>query len=313
MVGHFSSGGHGPLSSSYGLAVDNVLEIRIVTPDGELCTVNPCLNPDLFWALRGGGGGTFGVITSVTMKAYPAPQATSHSFTLAGLDANNQTAFWDTVAFVLSEFPRLKEGGMQGYSTILPPGIIPQAPSWVWSWGFYLYDKPNGTAETLFAPVAAKLDPLNGTTIFYNTSVVSYPDFFSLWNSTSDPGSVATSGATLGSRLLPAEALADQNRVSAVLQQITAPMSGKSVSGQILQPFIVANNMTGRDGQVSVTPAWADAVLHFVLAEGFPDNDTFAQAQPTFQDMTKDRVAPLKSLAPDSGCYQNEVCDLLSY
>ncbi len=183
----------------------------------------------------------------------------------------------------------------------------------MWSWGFYLYDKPNGTAEALFAPVAAKLDPLNGTTIFYNTSVVSYPDFFSLWNSTSDPGSVATSGATLGSRLLPAEALADQNRVSAVLQQITAPMSGKSVSGQILQPFIVANNMTGRDGQVSVTPAWADAVLHFVLAEGFPDNDTFAQAQPTFQDMTKDRVAPLKSLAPDSGCYQNEVCDLLSH
>ncbi len=98
MVGHFSSGGHGPLSSSYGLAVDNVLEIRIVTPDGELCTVNPCLNPDLFWALRGGGGGTFGVVTSVTMKAYPAPQATSHSFTLAGLDADNQTAFWDTVA-----------------------------------------------------------------------------------------------------------------------------------------------------------------------------------------------------------------------
>ena len=62
--------GHGPLSSTYGLSVDNVLEARIVTPDGVLRTANPCVNPDLFWALLGAGQ-NFGVTTEFVLKAYP--------------------------------------------------------------------------------------------------------------------------------------------------------------------------------------------------------------------------------------------------
>ena len=40
------------LSPSFGLGVDNLLEVNIVTPDGKLQTVNECSNPDLFWAVR---------------------------------------------------------------------------------------------------------------------------------------------------------------------------------------------------------------------------------------------------------------------
>ncbi|KAJ6543249.1 FAD-binding domain-containing protein [Mycena vulgaris] len=58
--------GHSILSPTFGLGVDRVLEIKIVTPDGELRTANACQNTDLFWALRGGGGGTFGVVIEST-------------------------------------------------------------------------------------------------------------------------------------------------------------------------------------------------------------------------------------------------------
>lgn len=71
----------------------------------------------------------------------------------------------------------------------------------------------------------------------------------------------------------------------------------------------MANNQTGRTSNVSVTPAWADATVHFIVAEPFGDNETFTQAQPVFNRMTKERIALLKSLAPDSGAYQNEVCN----
>ncbi|KAH7380170.1 hypothetical protein BKA66DRAFT_512927 [Pyrenochaeta sp. MPI-SDFR-AT-0127] len=309
IIGHFSSGGHGPLSSTYGLGVDNVLEARIVTPDGEVRTVNPCNEPDLFWALRGGGGGTFGVLVSVTMKAYPSPQSSRHTFFMSLINPDNQTVFWDLVAYIMSEFPRLKEGGMQGYSMLLPPGAIPgldMKVSWTWLWGFNLYGKPNGTAEALFAPIVEKLNPLNGSTIVFSSSVESYPDFFSLWNSTIGDEAVAVGGATLGSRLLPAESLEDPERLSKVLQNLTTPSEGHVTTGQILQPHFVANNETGRDGSVSVTPAWGDAVLHFIIAEGFPDKDTFSEAQPVFKRMTYEHVAALKSLAPESGAYQNE-------
>ena len=54
----------------YGLSVDNVLEVDIVTADGKLQTVNACNQPDLFWAVRGGGGGTFGIVTRAVYKVY---------------------------------------------------------------------------------------------------------------------------------------------------------------------------------------------------------------------------------------------------
>ncbi|KAJ7105710.1 hypothetical protein C8R44DRAFT_886636 [Mycena epipterygia] len=64
--GWMMGGGHSVLAPSYGLGVDRVLEIKLVTPDGKLRTANACQNTDLFWALRGGGGGTFGVVVEST-------------------------------------------------------------------------------------------------------------------------------------------------------------------------------------------------------------------------------------------------------
>lgn len=51
--GYLTGGGHSLLSSRYGLAADQVLELEVVTPRGEIVTANECQNEDLFWALRG--------------------------------------------------------------------------------------------------------------------------------------------------------------------------------------------------------------------------------------------------------------------
>jgi FAD/FMN-containing dehydrogenase len=48
--------------------VDNVLQFTIVLANGSLVTANSYQHPDLFWALRGGGGGTYGVVTSASYK-----------------------------------------------------------------------------------------------------------------------------------------------------------------------------------------------------------------------------------------------------
>jgi FAD/FMN-containing dehydrogenase len=55
----------------YGLGVDRVVQFKVVTPDGVYRTANECLNSDLFWALRGGGGNAFGVIMESSSVVEP--------------------------------------------------------------------------------------------------------------------------------------------------------------------------------------------------------------------------------------------------
>lgn len=70
-VGGFTlGGGFGRLNRKFGLAVDNVLAVDIVTADGKMHTVSAENEPDLFWAVRGGGG-NFGVVTSFEFQLHP--------------------------------------------------------------------------------------------------------------------------------------------------------------------------------------------------------------------------------------------------
>jgi FAD/FMN-containing dehydrogenase len=66
-------GGFGLAGRHFGLTADNLIAVQIVTADGKLRTVNKTTDSDLLWALKGGGGGNFGVVTQFTFKVYPLP------------------------------------------------------------------------------------------------------------------------------------------------------------------------------------------------------------------------------------------------
>ncbi|HEX4674940.1 MAG TPA: FAD-binding protein [Steroidobacteraceae bacterium] len=74
VAGLIQSGGFGSFSKGFGTAASSLLEAEIVTADGRLRTVNACSDPELHWALKGGGGGNWGVVTRVTLKTHPLPE-----------------------------------------------------------------------------------------------------------------------------------------------------------------------------------------------------------------------------------------------
>ncbi|KAF9165463.1 hypothetical protein DFQ26_009916 [Actinomortierella ambigua] len=72
--GHALGGGLGMTGRKYGMASDNVVGMRLITANGTILNVNATTQPDLFWALRGAGGGSFGLVTEFQIQAYKAPR-----------------------------------------------------------------------------------------------------------------------------------------------------------------------------------------------------------------------------------------------
>lgn len=215
-MGSLTGGGHGYLTATYGMRADNLLEATIMTSNGTLMTINPCQNPDLFFATRGGGGSTFSVVISAIVRAFPSPQTTRHKLTVACLTSNASEEFWNIMGYIHSEMPALKAGGMQGYYGIVGP---PMAPALTFLWDFFLYDKPNGTAETLIRPIANRLK--NKSSLFlFNQNSVAYPTYLDAFIANSGNEAVGSSVGAYGSRLLSPRSISDPDKVAATLKKI---------------------------------------------------------------------------------------------
>lgn len=81
VAGLIQSGGFGSFSKAYGMAAASLLEAEIVTADGAARIANTCTNPDLFWGIKGGGGGSLGVVTRLTLRTHRLPEFFGAVFT----------------------------------------------------------------------------------------------------------------------------------------------------------------------------------------------------------------------------------------
>jgi hypothetical protein len=104
--GYIANGGHGGLSAKYGLGADQVLEIDLVTPQGDIITANECQNTDYFWAMRGGGGSTYGVVVAYVLKAIPTARTARYSGSVYG---------WDEITYLHKQWSKLAMIGGAGY------------------------------------------------------------------------------------------------------------------------------------------------------------------------------------------------------
>jgi len=102
-------GGHGPGVSKFGSGADNALEWEVVTGTGEVLIANREQNQDMYWALTGGGGGTYGVVSSLVYKAHP--DLTSSVATLSFAPGADEDPYWDAVTAWQGSVMKIAESG----------------------------------------------------------------------------------------------------------------------------------------------------------------------------------------------------------
>jgi len=89
-------GGQGVVGRRFGLTCDSLRSATVVLADGRVVTCDAANEPDLFWALRGAGGGNFGVVTSFTFSSHPLAGVTAFSLSWPWSDAQDVVAAWQT-------------------------------------------------------------------------------------------------------------------------------------------------------------------------------------------------------------------------
>lgn len=108
--GYTQGGGHGLTVSKYGLGADQALEWEVVTADQRILTASPTKNKDLYWALAGGGGGTYAAVLSLTIKTYPDERTAAANLTFTN-EKISQDVFYTGIQTYLSGVPAVLDAG----------------------------------------------------------------------------------------------------------------------------------------------------------------------------------------------------------
>ncbi|KAI1407440.1 FAD-binding domain-containing protein [Hypoxylon sp. FL1857] len=288
LAGGFTQGGGiSILSSKFGLAADQVLAWEVVTASGDLVTASATENTDLFWALRGGGGGTYGIVVSMTVKAFPDSFFSAAYMTLLN-DGSNTDAIYSTIGTFLKSLPSLVDAGAWVVWVAAPFGflVIPAMVS-----GLHQVE-----LDSLFKPTRDKMDQLG---LQYQYSSAEYPDFLSSYNQI--PSTWNVSDYHMGGRLIPRDLVEDDDSNEALVGAIRHITSQTLMSGVA---FNVANAVASPD-EVAANPYFRKTIFSAVI--GMPINYTDWGENKAAQDkITYDLLPALQALTPQGGVYLNE-------
>ncbi|KAJ3183355.1 hypothetical protein HDU85_002381 [Gaertneriomyces sp. JEL0708] len=294
-------GGHGALSPQYGLGADNVLEMTVVTVDGQVRKINKYRNPDLFWAMRGGGGG-FAVIVDVTYKLNPAPANgyTAQVLMLTPKSGGFNATIMEEINRVFIEgTPALEANRWGGYFS-LTPGML---------WATFIGPSNYPTTVSTFKPI------VDGFNLIANVNQQSWAipqPSWQKWHQYVQGMAFPATGTDytgsrsyIASRLIPAEALSDPSKLAKEFTDVTVAngITNGYVGHLVTGLGVRESDPTGSD--TAVSPALRNAAYHMLWYNGWgaAANDTRIAQSATVLNSALDI---LRDAYPDSGAYYNE-------
>ncbi|KAF7971255.1 hypothetical protein HWV62_21584 [Athelia sp. TMB] len=278
--GWVQAGGHSILSPNYGLGIDRVVEFKVVTPDGVYRTANECQNEDLFWALRGGGGSTYGVVleTSQKVESQLTLQVASVSFTQ---NATNAAPFLKIVTNNALKWGKEGWGGHIGANNLIK--VNPKLTL--------------AEAKASMQPIADYVALMNGTVVI--ETIPSWNQFFTKYviGAQSAVGGISV----LGTRLIPTVNFETEAGLEGVYELLTGFLPKANPYIVVGTPFLYDY----QEGSTSATPAWRNSLWHLGLHETWTFNTTTSAKKAVFESVSE-IVQSMRNISQDSGAYFNE-------
>ncbi|KAI7184677.1 FAD binding domain protein [Hortaea werneckii] len=295
MGGYVQGGGHSPLSSLLGMAADQVLNYEVVTADGRFVTANAKENSDLFWALRGGGGSTFGVVTSAVIKAHPDMKVTSTTFSF-GTNSVSHEAFWAGFRAYLNYFPTNVAHGTYSYFFILPSSndlTFLMQP-------FFAPNMSKGDTEKLLAPWMSDLSELG---IDIQPEYKEFSTFWDAWNVSFPLEAIEKTHVASASRLWPRTNWDNETVLNTTFNAIrSSAEAGLTTIAFNQAPTWVA----GGKQDTAVNPAWRETLCHMISSVNWPMYASAEEQMEIRHNFTFNHMQRWRDASPGAGSYLSE-------
>jgi len=285
--GFIQGGGHGPLATLYGLAADQALSFDAVTANGYFVTANAVENPDLFWALRGGGPSTFAAVVSVTVKTFPEVPSASIILNINSTHTNDTALFWKGVAAFHDLANHWTDNGMFGYYELMTGRFHVQP-----------LVGPNMTAARITEVAKPLFEALDSQKVPYSTSTKEFPTFFDLYMDIFEDEQIGS--ALVGGRIFTRRDL-EENASGIIDAYKKAADNNIFMVGHIVGP--------GRGapvGDIAANPIWRNASSFTITSYTVAGNASLAD-KATAQNLVTNVVGEaFRKAAPHGGGYTNE-------
>ncbi|TVY19102.1 FAD-linked oxidoreductase ZEB1 [Lachnellula arida] len=294
--GWAQGGGVAMLSGLYGLGADNVLEWEVVTADGEHLIATPSQNQDLYWAMSGGGGGSYAVALSMTMRVFEDGPIGRASFAISNTTAGSTDAFWEAVNTFHSNLqPILDNQGISVTYIVLANSLI-----------VLPITAPNRTAAEvteILAPLTNALGTQGLNLSAIGFTVATAPSFLSHYNETVGPELyAATANSITSGRMLSRDNLA--NNVTAIgnaMRSITA-----NGHFELLCTAFNANGLVPKVSANAVHPAWKNTLSNCIISGVWDWSIPFEEMLQRQDELTNIATPALEAATPGSAIYLNE-------
>ncbi|KAF4549103.1 FAD-binding domain-containing protein 2 [Elsinoe fawcettii] len=285
--GYTQGGGHSALASKHGLAADQTLEWELVTGMGQHIIANRQENSDIYWALSGGGGGTYGVVLSMTSKAHPDSPTSSMNLTFTSTNIS-QDSYYEAIGTFHASLPAMVDAGIMS----------------VWfftneSFAISPITAPDISVDELKGFLAPLEDKLQDLDIPYTSHYQQFDGYLDQFNTMQ--GAIQVGIAQYGGRLIPRSVIDNNNSALTDAYRFINNNGGQFIGVGVDVSPSVAGNVDN-----AVNTAWRDTLIDTVVTTPWNFSAPLSDMIELQDKMTNVLLPALDALTSKASCYLNE-------